>query len=258
MSKGCWLFAVLAVHAAGVAASSADRAGNRIESLSPSREPPGGAGKWMCVPDRRWCANVDAAGRLHTRSVTQPAVTIGHDAAWGAADGEVEFRLWPMAIGLADGAEIFGVLREVSSGYSGGEARATELQLFEVRDRQQRSILRVPVAGEASIRACFSEKDEVQRAGACSDRYTFAGDLSLDENTRQGPPVLRFTTRASSYPGHVSRSRDSLAAPPLHKKDLVTVTDPRCSFHRLFRMDPATRRYRPNAPLPSCEDYTVP
>ncbi|MNW17228.1 hypothetical protein D3C71_2163380 [compost metagenome] len=70
--------------------------------------------------------------------------------------------------------------------------------------------------------------------------------------------MLRYRSKATSFPGRVSRSRDSLAARPLRQRDLVTVTDPQCSYQRLYRFTPQAGTYVPDAPVPDCSNYTVP
>lgn len=93
----------------------------------------------------------------------------------------------------------------------------------------------MPQSGHASIRACFSERDMKQRADACHDEYTFDATLTLSGTSAAGMPVLRYRSKATSLPGRVSRSKDSLGAQPLRQRDLVTVTDPQCSYQRLYR-----------------------
>ena len=259
MSKGIWLFVVLSGFADHAVAATQDKAGNRIEPLPRHATSDNTTRTWSCTDDGHWCARVDTDGHLDAKFIGNPEASTNHVATWSDADDEETFRLWPMTVRLADGGVVFGVLRDVSTTYSGGDASATELQLFEVHDaREPEAIVRIPISGHAMIRACFSEKDLAQRAGACHDVYTFTGDLDLDGTTREGRPAFRFATLATSYPGHVSRSEDSLAAPSLRENDLGTVTDKHCSYRRTFRVDPATGHYRPDAPLPPCSDYTEP
>ena len=102
-------------------------------------------------------------------------------------------------------------------------------------------VLSVPQSGHASIRACFSERDMKQRADACHDEYTFDATLTLSGTSAAGMPVLRYRSKATSLPGRVSRSKDSLGAQPLRQRDLVTVTDPQCSYQRLYRFSAGWR-----------------
>ena len=70
-------------------------------------------------------------------------------------------------------------------------------------------------------------------------------------------PRLIYRTRATSFPGTVSRQRDSLSAPPLRKKDIVQAVDKACSYRRVFTFDEARQQYLPNRPLPACDDYQL-
>ncbi len=69
--------------------------------------------------------------------------------------------------------------------------------------------------------------------------------LDLTEVSAAGMPVLRYRSEATSFPGPVSRFEDSLAGRPLSKSDIVTVTNPLCSYHRLYSFDPEARGYIP-------------
>lgn len=106
------------------------------------------------------------------------------------------------------------------------------------------------------IRACFSEREFCQCAGACHDECSSAAQLSIGLGGSAELAVLRCATKATSFPGAVSRSADSLAARPLKQRDLVYVTDSKCSVTRLFPFDAAKGRYTLDAPLPYCADYT--
>jgi hypothetical protein len=95
-----------------------------------------------------------------------------------------------------------------------------------------------------------------QRAGACHDEYEFNAELKAEGDAF--PPRLTYASTATTFPGRVSRSEDSLAKPPLKPKDLVKAVDAECSVRRVFTFDPAANAYVPDAPLPDCGDYTVP
>jgi hypothetical protein len=118
--------------------------------------------------------------------------------------------------------------------------------------------MNVPISASVMIRACFSEENMKQRAGACHDEYTFNATLTPDKLSTTDMPTLYYRTTATSFPGHVSRSKDSLGERPLRKEDLVTVTDTRCSFERIWRFDPIAQIYQSNKPVPDCSDYYVP
>lgn len=108
------------------------------------------------------------------------------------------------------------------------------------------------------IRACFNELDMKRRGGACHDEYNFDAALTLAGRLKSGMPVFRYRSKATSFPGPVSRSKDSLARRPLRKRDVITVTDPQCSYQRMYRFDPKARRYVAESPPPDCSNYTTP
>ncbi len=125
----------------------------------------------------------------------------------------------------------------------------------EARELTDDDVLTVPWLGSAMIRACFSEQDIKQRAGACHDEYGFSAKLGL-ETAAEGMPVLRYQTVATRFPAGVSRFEDSLAKGPLKKKDLRTEQDTACSYTRLFRF--AEGMFHPDQALPDCAGYTEP
>lgn len=179
-------------------------------------------------------------------------------AELSSADGELPFQIWPKLIRFAGGV-LAGVETQARAMYSGGGASSTTLHLIAFLPGQAPfEVLSVPRSANVLIRACFNERDWKQRAGACHDEYTFDAKLVLTGAAAAGMPVLRFRSRATSFPGPVSRARDSLAAPPLRKRDIAAVTDRRCSYQRLFRFSPETRAYIPDTPPPDCSDYTTP
>ncbi|WP_175774652.1 hypothetical protein [Burkholderia anthina] len=258
-------------HAADQAgqATEVDRAGNRLESLNPMTPEQSPSGEQGCTADRQVCveiveSDVDHASALRmTRFAGQPAdVRVDLDNPFEGNGNGGHFALWPRVLRVAGGDVIVGVRFDLSTGYSGGGASASALRLIRVvaGDPVPRAqeVLAVPLSGEAMIRACFSERDQRRRLGVCHDDYAFDATLSLDRSVRAGLPQLRYATRATSFPGHVSRGKDSLAAPPLRKRDLVTAVDRTCTYRRTFRFDPSAGRYTPDRPLPDCDGYTVP
>lgn len=238
----------------------------------------------QCTADRAWCLSIEIDSESAVREVFLGVYDgrqhIDERDVWRHALANEDFyggpgiTLWPRIVRLGagalavvaqgealDSAVLIGVETRTSAGYSGGAASATDLQLLlatrSVEGVKLRRVMNVPVAGWSMIRACFSEDDMAQRAGACHDEYTFEGTLTLDPQG-EGMPRFGYQTRATSFPGPVSRSEDSLQNPPLDESDLVTVVDEACSYRRTFVHDPAAGAYRPDSPLPACEDYTVP
>lgn len=262
-----------------------DAAGNVMEPLGQVLLPDedGQERLQWCTADHAWCVALqpsDTAGEASTTLVvTERAQGTGQPQSWHATmdvpdDGEL--AVWPWIVRLAPGVGadqpvadpqqrarqnvLVGGISTVRSMYSGGGARASTLQLARVRhlddDIQVDSdVLALAWEGQADIRACFSEQDMKQRAGACHDEYGFSAKLSLDA-AAQGMPVLRYQTVATRFPAGVSRFEDSLAKGPLKKKDLRTEQDPACTYVRTFRFSGGA--YQPDQPLPDCAGYTEP
>ena len=187
-----------------------------------------------------------------------PAYTLYRLTGLSSADENSSLQLWPKLIRF-EGGILAGVETEVSTMYSGGGASSITLHLIAFLPGQPPfKVLSIPQSANVMIRACFSERDMKQRAGTCHDEYSFDASLDLTEASAAGMPVLRYRSKATSFPGPVSRSKDSLAGRPLRKRDIVTVTDPQCSYQRLYRFVPEARGYVPDTPTPDCSDYTVP
>ncbi|HZX76975.1 hypothetical protein [Lysobacter sp.] len=266
-------------------ATAAGPTGNRMEAFAPASHDadvvpePGVGDPEHCTADRKWCAaiDIDEAGgatlKLYDGSQPEGARPILHPI--GNEEG-ASHTVWPWIVRLAaadlpsnppygpGGAGeglILGIEKHVSTGYSGGGASATTLSLLLATPDfagglRFEPVLDVPVGGSALIRACFSEEDITQRAGACHDEYTFQGRLTLEAGL--GMPRFRYATQATSFPGNVSRYEDSLANVPLTERDLVRAVDRECSYRRLLRFNPATCRYEFDRPAPDCSAFTEP
>jgi uncharacterized protein len=261
----------LAALVSAQSAVEADQAGNRLEALM--EKTPGKSidaeGK-RCTADKRLCAQI-----VHEDADSPPLIQIDSAGANPStfrfalsdipdAPRDINVTLWPRVLRLADdnGAILVGVEVNFSTAYSGGGGSASELRLFEVgRDRSTfhaHEVLSVPIAGSLLIRACFTEQDMRHRLGACHDEYEFNAMLGLDQAVKSGFPRLVYQTRATSFPGKVSRDKDSLDGPPLHKRDLVTAVDQQCTYKRIFHFEANPGAYMPDHPLPDCSNYTVP
>lgn len=187
-----------------------------------------------------------------------PAQVAYRMAGLASSGDNASVEPWPRIIRF-EGGFLAGVQARESTMYSGGGASATTLHLIAfVPGQPPFEVLSIPHSGSATIRACFSERDMKQRADACHDEYSFDATLALAGTSAAGMPVLRYRSKATSFPGRVSRSKDSLAARPLRQRDLVTVTDPQCSYQRWYRFAPQARTYVPDTPVPDCSNYTVP
>lgn len=262
-----------------------DAAGNVMEPLGQVliADETGPAGLYDCTRDGTWCVRVQPVaeeGRRPTAlEVLEKVPGQGKPHSYHVGidvPQESELKLWPWIVRLAPGAGsdgpvsdpqqrarqnvLVGGIVSFSSMYSGGGADASTLQLARVRHLQDDiqvddDVLTVPWLGSAMIRACFSEQDIRQRAGACHDEYGFSARLGLDA-AAEGMPVLRYQTVATRFPAGVSRFEDSLAKGPLKKKDLRTEQDPACSYTRLFRFGEGM--FHPDQALPDCAGYTEP
>jgi len=289
-SRAAWLalllsMPVLASAQGSILPQQRDAAGNVMEPLGQVLLPgeDGGDRLQNCTADRAWCVALqpsDNEGEASTTLVvTERAQGTGQPQSWHVTmdvPSEGEFSLWPWIVRLAPGVGadqavadphqrarqnvLVGGISKVSNMYSGGGADASRLQLARVRHlddgiQVDNDVLGVAWAGHAEIRACFSEQDMKQRAGACHDSYGFSARLSLD-STATAMPVLRYQAVATRFPAGVSRNEDSLAKGPLAKKDLRTEQDPACTYVRTFRFSGGA--YQPDQALPDCAGYTEP
>ncbi|WP_414493280.1 hypothetical protein [Stenotrophomonas maltophilia] len=262
-----------------------DAVGNVMEPLGQVliASETGPSGLYDCTRDGNWCVRVQPVSEEGDRptmlEVLEKVQGQGKPHSYRVSidvPQESELSLWPWIVRLAPGVGsdepvtdpqqrasqnvLVGGIVTFSAMYSGGGADASTLQLARVRHLQDDiqvddDVLTVPWLGSAMIRACFSEQDIKQRAGACHDEYGFSAKLALDV-AGQGMPVLRYQTVATRFPAGVSRFEDSLAKGLLKKKDLRTEQDPACTYTRLFRFSDGV--FLPDQPLPDCAGYTEP
>lgn len=268
--------------AADVAPVQQDAAGNRLEALLQQGEQGSDEPERYCTADGQWCVRA-----LPSPGDDQPASLEVAERAGDAAEPQMRYvpidvvddgdlRVWPFIVRLAPGTGagqavadpqqaalqnvLVGGLVEVRTMYSGGGASATTLQLARIRHLDEgiqvdADVLSVALSANKMIRACFSERDFDQRAGACHDEYSFDAQLAL-ATEGQDMPVLRYQTEASNYPAGVSPQRDSLAKGRLKKKDLRTEQDAECSYTRQFHFSDGV--FQPDQALPDCAGYTEP
>ncbi len=262
-----------------------DAAGNVMEPLGQVliASETGPSGLYDCTRDGNWCVRVQPVAEEGDRptllEVLEKGPGQGKPHTYHVSidvPQESELSLWPWIVRLAPGVGsgepvtdpqqrarqnvLVGGIVTFSAMYSGGGADASTLQLARVRHLQDDiqvddDVLTVPWLGNAMIRACFSEQDRKQRAGACHDEYSFSAKLALDP-AGQGMPVLRYQTVATRFPAGASRFEDSLAKGPLKKKDLRTEQDPACTYTRLFHFREGM--FHPDQALPDCAGYTEP
>ncbi|NHQ85222.1 hypothetical protein HA050_03740 [Iodobacter sp. HSC-16F04] len=206
------------------------------------------------------CASGEAGGKVLSLTGGQrnPLYSRYRLAELVSQNADASLQLWPKLIRFGDGI-LAGAETELRGAYSGGGASSTTLHLIAFLPGQAPfEVLSVPQSASVLIRACFSEQNMRQRAGVCHDLYDFKASLTITGTYAAGLPVLRYRSKATSFPGPVSRSKDSLSGRPLRKRDIHTVTDPQCSYQRLYRFDPAARAYIANKPEPNCSAYTMP
>ncbi|WP_312320586.1 hypothetical protein [Stenotrophomonas sp.] len=283
-SHGLLLLALTASSAQAKPATPVqDAAGNRLEALTEQAAPPGAgaadadSSAWYCTADRAWCVRTvrDEAGaqlELAQQVAGERDVRLRYAPLPSEDEADSE-QPWPFIVRLGPGmgapqrpvdAEqahlqnvLVGALRDWRTSYSGGGARSSELMLVRLYHEndgiQIDTVATLPMAGNALIRACFSEVDVTARADACHDEYNFAARIGLDP-AGEGMPVLQFQTRATRFPAGVSRFSDSLEKGPLTAKDLRTETDRTCSYQRRLRWREG--RYQPDTPLPDCSEFT--
>ncbi|HEL3832485.1 TPA: hypothetical protein UMX25_001529 [Stenotrophomonas maltophilia] len=276
---------LLALAQSAILPQQRDAAGNVMEPLGQVliASETGPSGLYDCTRDGNWCVRVQPVAEEGDRptvlEVLENAPGQGKPHTYHVSidvPQESELSLWPWIVRLAPGVGsdepvtdpqqrarqnvLVGGIVKFSAMYSGGGADASTLQLARVRHLQDDiqvddDVLTVPWLGNAMIRACFSEQDMKQRAGACHDEYGFSAKLALD-TAAAGMPVLRYQTVATRFPAGVSRFEDSLAKGPLKKEDLRSEQDPACTYTRLFRFGEGM--FHPDQALPDCAGYTEP
>ncbi|MGR2662410.1 hypothetical protein ACUXVY_12530 [Chromobacterium haemolyticum] len=258
--------------AAAARPADVDLAGNSIKTLTLESRPESAESEQGCTPDRQLCLELvaqtkDAPPMLKVRPTANQSAgaqlelrDLQTDALW---DNRRGLALWPYVVRLAasDQGILVGVSEDVSTMYSGGGGSFSMLHLLQVYPKgagfEMREVLALPLASSLMIRACFSERDYADRRGACHDEYRFSSNIKLDKDVTAGFPRLIYRTRATSFPGPASRSRDSLGK-RLRKKDIATVVDQACTFQRLLTRRPDSGAYTPDKPIPACEEYLEP
>jgi len=241
--------------AAVIACAAQTHAAARIDQLRVERGAQG-----VCTSDRVWCVirtGDDAVTVLHNDN--RRYREFAHLPLPQNDDDRVESKLWPLIVRITFPGQseiaLVGVEQTQREMYSGGGASAVHLTLFEIRDdAQPRPVLKAPLSGSALIRACFSREDERARRGACHDEYRYSATLTAPPQ-RPNDARLTYRSRADTFPGPRSRTRDSLRDPPLRKSDLRRAPDRTCTVERTLTRNPATGTFTWNALLPPCGDY---
>jgi hypothetical protein len=244
---------------AAALAASPTAIGQSFEALTQASK-----GAPLCTEEGGLCVTGTPEGDFVVTRKGKPV------AQWTAKKEQDDdrFRPLPSVLRLSDGSGVLvGVGVQRSKMYSGGNAEVIFQRLMLVRLGQKQgsepvAVMEAPYSSDISIRACFDEKDMKQRLDACADQYTLTSTLasapSTHGGTQSGMPDLILVVKATNFPRGVSRQADSLEMPALTQTDLVEETDKICTYSRRYTFNAAAHAYRPNVPLPPCEDFTVP
>ncbi len=246
-----------------------------------------------CTQDKRWCMfiarDVDQNtttlnifngqlppiikdGRSYARDVGTYSFSAS-DAGGGMYDASV--KIWPTIIRQPtprdDGLKLnetitIGIETGASTGYSGGGAQSTWLDLYQLVPTIDGSVpepinfgtvLSAPLSASKLIRACFGDEDYKQRRGACHDEYDFQASITLGKTMPDGTPQLLYKSIATATPGSSRLSKDN-SGHQLSVADLETRRDLKCSYRRVYIYNGEQGAYFTAKPTPDCSDFTTP
>jgi hypothetical protein len=245
----------------------------------------------LCTKDKRWCAFLSRDVDLNTTTLNiyngqfPPLIKDGRSYARDVGtypvsnmvgDGEsASVQIWPNIIRRptlrTDGLKLnetisIGIELGQSTGYSGGGAQSTSLQLYQLGPNMDGSmpepvnfgiVLDVPLSGYKMIRACFNEIDDKKRRGVCHDEYTFNATLTLGKTMPGGAPQIIYQSTAITTPGNSHLSKDNTLR-QLSLADLKPRKDAKCSYRRIYTYDGEFGSYFTPKQIPDCSDYMVP
>lgn len=206
----------------------------------------------LCTADRRWCV---VPPEPEDATIYVDAGTSG-PAYWSPPEGDGStYSLIPAIAPLKAGGSLLLMEAKRAASYSGGGGAFKDWVVLHVAPAGEVTrVLTAPKGGNLEIRACFSEGDAAQRAGACHDQYEMTGAIALDDDGSVMPPI-RLSTEARSFPRSVRRDADSLSSPPLKAADLVWTADAVCTYQRVFSYSFQAKEYVADTPLPDCSQY---
>ncbi len=229
----------------------------RVEPLHAER----GVAHRLCTANRLWCTERRGDSLTALRRENGGRREVAHLPLPTNEDDRSQSEPWSsiVRISLPGRPELalVGVVRTQSEMYSGGGGSLVQLTLFEIQpeaQNQPRAVLEAPLSSSFLIRACFSREDERARRGACHDEYRYSATLTAPPQ-RPNDARLIYRSRADTFPGPRSRTRDSLRDRPLRKSDLRRAPDRTCTVERTLTRNPASGTFNWNAPLPPCDDY---
>jgi hypothetical protein len=245
----------------------------------------------LCTKDKRWCAFLSRDVDLNTTTLNiyngqlLPLIKDGRSYARDVGtypvsnmvgDGEsASVNIWPNIIRQptlrTDGLKLnetinIGIELGQSTGYSGGGAQSSSLQLYQLGPNIDGSmpepinfgmILDVPLSGHKMIRACFSEMDLKKRRGMCHDEYDFDATLKLGKTMPGGAPQIIYQSKAITTPGSSRLSQDNTER-QLSVADLKPRKDGKCSYRRIYTYNGEFGSYFTPQQIPDCSDYMVP
>lgn len=250
-----------------------DKAGNEQLHLVRPAPSPGRIEGERCMPKTQLCFSlneVSATGQPLLRvRVFGPAsdgdrffpLDVGSDLKGEANLWTLAVRRTPYQEGDAAGEPmIVGVTVSERIGYSGGAAARTRLWLFRIDNAgtdqaTAHEVLSVPLEASQSIRACFNEKDEKARHGACLDETSVQTMLIIDPANTDPMPKFDYRVQTGSYPSDIPFRQPEELPKRLTKKDLVHATNSKCSYSRKVLWNPATDRYEFDRPAPECRVF---
>lgn len=281
---------MLAAQSVSAAAQEIPRMEQMVEVTAPI--PDNGAPATFCTQDKRWCAFISRDVDLNTSKLMiyngqlPPIIQGGRSYARdvgrydfsAAVDGDSDnasFNIWPTIIrqptlhsdGLKPNETItVGIETSISTGYSGGGAHATWLQLYQLSPTTDGSmpqpinfgtVLNVPLRGAKLIRACFGDEAYEKRRGACHDEYDFNAELKLGKTMPDGQPQIIYQSIATAAPGTSRLSNDN-SRRRLSAADLKPRRDRKCSYRRIYAFNGELGMYFAAKPAPDCSDFLVP
>jgi hypothetical protein len=245
----------------------------------------------LCTKDKRWCAFLSRDVDRNTTTLNiyngqlPPLMKDGRSYARDVGiypvsnmvgDGEsASVNIWPNIIRQptlrTDGLKLnetisIGIELGQSTGYSGGGAQSTSLQLYQLGPNIDGSmpepinfglILDVPLSGHKMIRACFGETDHKKRRGVCHDEYDFDATLKLGKTMPGGAPQIIYQSKAITTPGSSRLSEDNTLR-QLSLADLKPRKDSKCSYRRIYTYNGEFGSYFTPQQIPDCSDYMVP
>jgi len=265
-----------------------DPGGNRIESFHWSNQSrPDGEPIRHCSRDRIWCAELHfpRVGERRPRELRVVARATNRDPQqrrWRytlpdrPGDG---FSIWSEIVRDWWGGALIGIetwqTTGARPGFFSNQRRLLLLHIPSVAGGEPYVVLETPLSGYIEQPMCprptpppgaesvplrVLPDEEAAAIAACEDRFEYSTLLTLLPSSQPAdqPPDLIVATVAQTSPGRRLRTPPGTRRDPIPWSEGDVVRDPACTFTRTYYFDAATRRYRPDVPLPACRDYLEP